>query len=98
MNDSNVDLVATVPDGIQITQASVPDGVYQNTYYCVTSEARYGYVDGSYEDTRFIQNCSDAILEDTQDPRAPPNVISDVRSNGRTEVCSRNLAPMISKR
>ena len=71
VNDSNVDLVATVPDGVQIAQASVPDGVYQNTYYCVTSEARYGYVNGTYEDTRFIQNCSDAILEDTQDPRAP---------------------------
>ena len=71
VNDTNVDLVATVPDGVQITQASVPDNVYQNTYYCVTSEARYGYVNGTYEDTRFIQNCSDAILEDTQNPRAP---------------------------
>lgn len=62
------ELVATVPDGVQSTTFAVTPGVVQTSYYCVTTEARYGYVNGTYEDTRFVQNCSEPTLEDTRMP------------------------------
>lgn len=62
------ELIATVPDGVQTTSTSVTSGVVQTSYYCVTTEARYGYVNGTYEDTRFVQNCSEPTLEDTRMP------------------------------
>ncbi len=62
------ELVATVPDGVQSAAYTVNPGVVQSSYYCVTTEARYGYVNGTYEDTRFVQNCSEPTLEDTRMP------------------------------
>ena len=75
-------LMATVDAGTQYADVQVDANWTVNSYYCVTTKARYNIEEfsefedrefdedeGTYEDFRFIQNCIGPLTEDTTPPR-----------------------------
>ncbi|RAH14371.1 MAG: hypothetical protein CMB56_005635 [Methanobacteriota archaeon] len=76
------ELVGSVGAEISSYEVVVDDQWTQDSYYCVTTKARYNLEEfqifedrefdeneGTYEDFRFIQNCVGPITEDTTPPR-----------------------------
>jgi len=61
--------VTSVPDGFGEAIVDVPLGVTRlSSYYFVTSEARYGHLNGTYQYRGLNQNMADPIIEDTLKP------------------------------
>ena len=65
------ELIAVVPDSVEIATIPVEDNVDEPAYYCVSSLARYTHSSEPYEDLRFQQNCWGPIAEDTLRPSLP---------------------------
>lgn len=76
------ELVGSVGAEISFFDVDVDDDWTQDSYYCVTTKARYNLEEfqsfverefnedeGTYEDFRFIQNCAGPVTEDTTPPR-----------------------------
>jgi hypothetical protein len=64
--------LASVPDGFGEAIVDVPAGEYRdNSFYFVTSQARYGHLNGTYEYRGFVQNWDGPIVEDTMIPDDP---------------------------
>ncbi|PXY76791.1 MAG: hypothetical protein CXX80_02510 [Methanobacteriota archaeon] len=70
--NSSLFWVTSVPDGFGEAIADVPLGVTRDpSYYFVTSEARYGHLNGTYQYRGLIQNMAAPIIEDTLKPDDP---------------------------
>ena len=78
-------LVGSIEAGMGMHDVEVDGDWSQDSYYCVTTKARYNleefqnFVDrefdeetGTYEDFRFVQNCIGPIAEDISPPRKTP--------------------------
>ena len=78
-------LVGSVEAGIGQYDVQVDEDWTLDSYYCVTTKARYNLEEflnfedrefdedtGAYEDFRFIQNCVGPIAEDISPPRKTP--------------------------
>ena len=79
----NMYLLATVPDGFGEAIVDVPDGIFRtSSHYFVTSEARYGHLNSTYEYRGLVQNYWGPITEDTTSPREPN--LNDVTMYGIT--------------
>ena len=67
--NSSLFWVDSVPDGFGEAIVDVPLGVTRDpSYYFVTSEARYGHLNGTYQYRELIQNMAAPIVEDTLKP------------------------------
>jgi hypothetical protein len=67
--NSSLYWVTSVPDGFGEAIVDVPLGVTRDpSYYFVTSEARYGHLNGTYQYRGLIQNMATPIIEDTLKP------------------------------
>ena len=79
----NMIYLTTVSDGFGEAIVDVPDGIYrENSYYFVTSEARYGHLNSTYEYRGLVQNSYGPITEDTTSPMTPN--LNDVKMIGVT--------------
>ncbi len=93
------ELVGSIGAEISEFEVSVSGDWTQDSYYCVTTKARYNLEefqafedrefdenDGTYEDFRFVQNCVGPISEDISPPRKTPLNSIDVWRVGETAV------------
>ena len=78
-------LVGSADAGIGFFDVAVDESWSQDSYYCVTTKARYNLEEfqtfvnrefdedtGTYEDFRFVQNCFGPVAEDISAPRKTP--------------------------
>lgn len=80
----NLWLMATVSDGFGEVIVDVPEGIYRTqSYYFVTSDARYGHLTDTYEYRGLIQNFDGPVTEDTLAPIVP--IVNEVRMYGMTD-------------
>ena len=80
----NMFLLATVPDGFGEVIVDVPGGIFRTqSYYFVTSDARYGHLNDTYEYRGLIQNKDGPVTEDTLSPLVP--IVNEVRMYGMTD-------------
>lgn len=80
----NMFLLATVPDGFGEAIVDVPGGIFRTqSYYFVTSDARYGHLNDTYEYRGLIQNYDGPVTEDTLSPLVP--IVNEVRMYGMTD-------------
>lgn len=83
-NLQNMFLLATVPDGFGEAIVDVPEGIFRTqSYYFVTSDARYGHLNDTYEYRGLIQNFDGPVTEDTLSPLVP--IVNEVRMYGMTD-------------
>jgi hypothetical protein len=81
--------VGSVPDGVQSFDINLNDldlsgdGILESSFYFVTTEARYGHVNGTYHFTGLVNNFFGPVSEDTRAPLAP--TISTVTMVGGLE-------------
>ena len=93
------ELVASIDAGIGVADVIVNSEWTQDSYYCVTTKARYNLEeflsfenrefdddDGTYEDFRFVQNCVGPVAEDIEPPRKTPVNSIDVWRVGNVAV------------
>ena len=72
VENSSMHWLASVPDGFGEVIVDVPAGSYRdNSFYFVTSQARYGHLNGTYEYRGLVQNWDGPIVEDTLVPDDP---------------------------
>jgi hypothetical protein len=82
--DENMFFLANVPDGFGEIVVDVAEEVYrENSYYYVTSEARYGHLNGTYEYRGLKQNFYGPITEDTVSPQVP--AMTELKMYGETD-------------
>ena len=80
----NMFFLTSVPDGFGEVVVDVPEGIYRtDSYYYVTSEARYGHLNGTYEYRGLKQNFYGPITEDTTSPVVP--TMTELTMYGETD-------------
>ena len=76
--------LAQVPDGFGQVIVEVPAGLMRTqSFYFVTSDARYGHLNGTYEYRGLVQNFYGPITEDTSIPVVPS--LTSVTMYGMTD-------------
>ena len=84
VENTTLDWLGTVPDGVQQFDAMLDDDISTASFYFVTSEALYGHVNGTYHYTKLDQNWVGPIEEDTTPPDAAR--ISDATMVGQLSI------------